>query len=96
MSKRDAIKNLLGILKPWGLIDANEFTGIDDTGASIDDFLGINTTGQGLLAEQCKITDIHFMHFSTDIAFIGNNELHSIEPNEVCTVKMYGKITRIF
>lgn len=74
IASEESVRRLLEKLKPWAIINAAGFTGIDEAENEAFRCFRENTTGPAVLAELSKVLNIRFVTFSTDQVFNGRKK----------------------
>ncbi|MBL4906553.1 MAG: dTDP-4-dehydrorhamnose reductase, partial [Sneathiella sp.] len=76
---------------PDVVINAAAYTAVDKAEEEQDTAYAVNRDGPEILAAACSITDIPFLHISTDFVFDGNKKEPYSEKDKCNPLSIYGK-----
>jgi len=95
ITNKDAIRDFVKNKKSSVLIHLAAFTDVNAANKQNEDKNGlcykVNVDGTKNIAEICKESDIHLIHFSTDFVFSGNKNTFYTEEDKPDPIEWYGK-----
>ncbi len=87
----ESIKNAFEKYQPWAVINATGYVKVDDAEMDAQKCFAVNATAPALLSQVCKMFDIQFMTFSSDLVFNGFKKNPYTETDRVNPLNVYGK-----
>lgn len=91
ITSRESIEIILGLKKPWAVINAAGFSKIDEAQMMPQMCYRDNTLGPSVLAEICKGENIKMVTFSTDQVFNGKKRNPYVENDITSPLNVYGE-----
>jgi dTDP-4-dehydrorhamnose reductase len=87
----DAASSVLRQSKPWAIINAAGFIGVDDAERDGARCIRQNTIGAAILMEAARERGIAFMTFSSDLVFDGAERTPYVESSATAPLNEYGR-----
>jgi dTDP-4-dehydrorhamnose reductase len=88
--KREQISRAIEKYKPWAVVNASGYAGIDAAEQNAQECFAVNATGPSLLATICGKHGLQLMTFSSDLVFDGNKKSPYLETDTVMPLNIYG------
>lgn len=90
-SQPDALRRVMGEVKPDWVINAAAYTAVDKAESEPDLANAINAIAPGILAEECQKLGIPLIHVSTDYVFDGSKSQPYQENDPTNPLSIYGR-----
>ena len=91
ITSRLEIQKAIDEYKPWAIINAGGYAGVDDAESEQDKCFQLNAEAPGNLASVCNEHGIQFMTFSSDLVFDGEKQSPYFETDLAKPLNIYGK-----
>ncbi|MBN1491100.1 MAG: dTDP-4-dehydrorhamnose reductase [Phycisphaerae bacterium] len=91
ITKRDAVRRVLGTLRPTLVINAAAYTDVDGCESCEAEASAVNASGPANLAEACRECDAWLVHVSTDYVFDGNSAEPYVPEHPIAPRSAYGR-----
>lgn len=87
----ESIKKALLKYKPWAVVNATGYVKVDDAETDAQICFAVNSTAPALLSQVCKMFEIQFLTFSSDLVFNGSKKIPYTETDHVNPLNVYGQ-----
>lgn len=94
LSHPEALRDVVRRVAPDIIVNAAAYTAVDRAETEIDLAKTINTDAVRVLAEEAKILNALFVHYSTDYVFLGTGQAPWKETDATAPLSVYGKTKR--
>ncbi|WP_407275625.1 dTDP-4-dehydrorhamnose reductase [Halothiobacillus sp. DCM-1] len=94
LSYPEALRDVVRKTAPDIIVNAAAYTAVDRAETEIDLAKTINTDAVRILAEEAKILNALFVHYSTDYVFPGSGQMPWKETDATAPLSIYGKTKR--
>lgn len=91
ITNAEAVEKMVEQMRPWAVINAAGYVRVDDAEKECDRCHLENTLGPLNLARACARHQAHFVTFSSDLVFDGNNEQPYTESAPTNPLNVYGE-----
>ena len=91
LSNLNALRNILGELRPNLIINAAAYTQVDLAETQVELAMSINALVPAVMAEFARKSSAAFIHYSTDYVFDGKGDTPYIETDPTNPLNVYGK-----
>ncbi len=89
--EHDTIRKVIRNFNPTIIINAAAYTSVDNAEQEIDLATKINSEAPGIIAEEAKLLDALFVHYSTDYVFDGTKNSPYEENDYPNPINVYGE-----
>jgi dTDP-4-dehydrorhamnose reductase len=86
-----AVSRALDRVRPWAVVNAAGYVGVDDAETEPDRCRQVNTRAAQQLAEECARRAIRLLCFSSDLVFDGRTARPYLESDPVAPLSVYGQ-----
>lgn len=90
IANREAIREIFHRLRPWAVINAAGYNGIDRAGLDRNRCYRSNTLGPATLATECARRGVRLVTFSSDLVFNGTSSRSYVESDGPDPLSYYG------
>ena len=87
----EGVRTQIELLRPWAVVNATDFVGVDDAELEPADCERVNTLGPATLASACSATGVGLVTFSSDLVFDGTADHAYLESSHPCPLSFYGR-----
>lgn len=87
----ESIKKVFNKYQPWAVVNATGYVKVDDAETDTQICFAVNSTAPALLSQVCKLFEIQFLTFSSDLVFNGSKNNPYTETDLVNPLNVYGE-----
>lgn len=86
-----SIENAFEKYKPWAVINATGYVSVDAAESDAQKCFAVHSTAPSLLSQVCRLFEIQFLTFSSDLVFNGLKKNPYTETDDVNPLNVYGQ-----
>jgi len=89
--KAQTVRETIAATRPTLVVNAAAYTDVDGAETEVKEAFDTNAVGAGIVAGQCAVAKLPFIHISTDYVFDGRKAGAYIEDDPIAPINVYGQ-----